>query len=449
MCKKENNGSLLDLILRYPPEIPMMRKSAKHYDRIREKDFFRKMAFWVFPSLDSTYFALQTLALLRDDDNSDDINLFINKFENAIKDFVFSCYDKNTGGFFQTYENKYPTLHATHCMVGLVKSFLALRSAKPIDHSKPITKEEIRVFEEISGFKRNKIDLCASISRFAKSCYDDRTGGFFEMPKELLKENNLIRSTSVNNTASALWCAFHFEEDICSFMSEKRFDIIENVYNFINIHKVIEDDKVAYLNFIDDESPWICSTYYAERSLRNLKKLLSDEEIEGIMRFIISIKWKNSGFCAGNSKGSNLDVNIIHTKDSMSLLRRYYLNFNTITRVNGRSFDSNEFMRNVCRDVTRYLEKTYVMGGFATAEKQRYLPNIYSTRLAYDIIEYIISFSKNLGLNQPNFDFLNKKETIKYLLSCYDEQSGAFRGYSKDKKYIIKEYVKGFFGMAA
>lgn len=427
----------------------MMRKHERYYDRIREKDFFRKMAFWVYPSLDSTYFALQTLVLLRDNKNSDELKSIIKKYETGIKKFVYDCFNKDTGGFVQTLENKYPTLHATHCMIGLVKSLLALKNDEIIDHSKPITKEEIKIFEEISDFKRENIDLCASISKFTKSCYDDSTGGFFEMPIDIIKHNNLERITSVNNTASALWCAFHFEDDICSFMSKSEDDIVDKIKEFINKHKVDEGEKVAYLNFLDDESPWICSTYYAERSMRNLKIDLSEKEIAGIMRFIISIKWENSGFCAGNSGGSNLDVNIIHTKDAMSLIKRYYSAFKMVKRVNGDEFDAHEFISDVCRDVSRYLEKVYVMGGFATAEKERYLPNIYSTRLAYDVIEYIKYFSEKIGVSEPEMDYIKKDQTIKYLLSCYDEEVGAFRGYSKDKMYIIDEYISGVFGVVA
>ena len=440
MKKSEYRNKILDLILRYPPEIPMMRKETKYYDRIREKDFFRKMAFWVFPSIDATYFALQTLALLYDSEKNETISTFLNKYETNLRNFVFDRYDKVTGGFFQTEKNSYPTLHATHCVIGLINSYFVLKNKESLDFSKPTTRKKIEEF-----FGESNIDVYKSISRFVTSCYDSATGGFFEMPKNILQDNQLERVPSVNNTASALWCAFHFEDEITDYFSSEYGDVKMKIYNFIERKGVRKDDLTAYLNSQEDENPWICSTYYADRVLKNFDKPLENEDIIGILRFIVSIKKNDSGFCAGN----DLDANIIHTKDAMSLLKHYFKVFETISSMGDKSFDYQRFVKIMCKDVIDYLEKTYVMGGFATAEKERYLPNVYATRLAYDIIKYIDYFCGEIGLDKPKYDFLDKKDTINYLFSCYDKESGAFRGFSKNKKYIIKEYVKGFFGLAA
>lgn len=439
MDKATFREEIINLILKYPPEIPMLAKRAKHYDRIREVDFFRKMAFWTFPSIDTSYFALQTLLLITDSSAQKEIKEFLNKNEGKLRKFVFDLYDKETGGFFQTKENKYPTLHATHCVIGLISSLFALKNGEVVDFSKPATKKKVSDFFDFEGFKtKNIID---SILDFVVSCYDSK-GGFIEVPKKVLEKSNIKRFPSINNTASATWCLFHLEEEVHNY--EHRM-VREDISRFIDNLKVKERNGCAYKNFLNDDYPWVCSTYYAERIIRNLGIPFKQEELSDILRFTISTKKNNSSFCGGN----NLDANIIHTKDAMSLIKRYFSVLKTLKDSDDKPFDYRRFIDGMCQDVSKYLRNTYVMGGFATAEKNRFLPNVYATRLAYDIKSYMGFFAKEFGIKEPVFEYWDEQETVKFLFSCFDNKEGAFRGFSYQPEYILKEYVEGFFGLAA
>lgn len=442
MNKATFRKEIINLILKHPPEIPMLSKNAKHYDRIREKDFFRKMAFWTFPSIDTSYFALQTLLLLANSIDQKVIKEFLTKNEDKLKKFVFNCFDNETGGFIQTKENKYPTLHATHCVIGLVSSFFALKNNEVVDFSKPATKEKVRAFFDFKEFKTKNINIIDSILEFVVSCYDSDTGGFIEVPKKVLQRSNIKRFPSINNTASAIWCFFHLEEDVPTLLHQ---DAKEDIFKFIDNLKVKERNWCAYKNSAEDDYPWICSTYYAERTIRNLGLAFKQEELNDILRFTISTKKNNSGFCGGN----NLDANIIHTKDAMSLIKRYFSMFKTLDEKNDKLFGHRHFIDSMCQDVSKFLRNTYIMGGFATAEKNRFLPNVYSTRLACDIKSYMNFFAEESGIKEPIFEYWDKQETVKFLFSCFDDKEGAFRGFSYEPEYILKEYVEGFFGLAA
>lgn len=448
MPRKELKKKIINLILRYPPEIALMAKEERHYDRIREKDFFRKMAFWTLPSIDTTYFALQTLVLLSHQERDSAIEDFLAKNATKIKRFIFSLYDEKTGGFFQTNKNKKPSLHATHCAIGLINCLHALSNGEQVDYSKPTTKKRISDYFCDAELGKD-VDIIKEITRFVSSCFDQNTGGFYEIPKNLLDSNNVEHEPSINNTASALWCSFHLEGVITEFIAheykDSYVDIQEATINFIGRHIVKDNGATAYKNFMYDECPWICSTYYAERAIRNLNGKISPEDLEGIFSFIISIKKPNSGFCAGSS----LDENIIHTKDSMSILRRYVDKFKEVDNYEGKEFNPKNFIKSMCKDVNKYLNNTSVNGGFATAERERYLPNVYTTRLAYDIINYLDFFSKEFNFKINIKQHINTKDTVLFLLSCFNENDGAFRGYSYDSLYIRKDYIKTIFGIAA
>jgi len=88
-------------------------------------------------------------------------------------------------------------------------------------------------------------------------------------------------------------------------------------------------------------------------------------------------------------------------------------------------------------------------GGFSIAEPSHYLPNVYATRMGYDIIRYFKHFYENYNFNIPNLDFLSPEDTFNYIVSCYDSNEGGFKGYSNSDELVPDSYLNHFFQYAA
>jgi len=449
MDKNTFKSKLFELVLTHPPELPMMSKGAEGYDRIREKDFFRKMAFWVFPGIDTSCFALQVFQLINwmfpSSSIKQKVEGFLDEGERNLKKFILSCYDRETRGFFQTKRNSFPTLHATHCVITLIKAISALKSHGDIDFDGPLGKEKIEKWFSSGGLQIPGGNVIESILLFVGSCFDSTTGGFREIPNEIAEQNRLMRAPSINATASAVWIGYQLEEDIAKYIDLETNAFRKGILAFVEARRVIEKEGVAYRNSIQDERPWVCATYYAERISRNLGERCSIQEFNRILSFIERAKQKGSGFSAGDT----LDVNLIHTKNAMSLIRRYYTMNGILPGEKAALNEAKRSVANICEDVVRFLKKTYVKGGFSTAEKEKYLPNVYTTRMAYDILRYVDFFVKELGIEKPSLHFIDPEETIGFIFSCYDKNVAAFRGFSYDTSYIPQEYMKSFFSLAA
>lgn len=451
-----------NLILRYPPEIERMSKKEKPYDSIREKDFYRKIAFWVYPSIDVTYFALKTLYLFLINPNIDDrfecdIRGYFEKIKNLIKAFVFERLE--SGFAYQTSKNEFPTLHALHCTIDLVDYYYAIENnVKKELNSDRTAKEEIEDFfsDEKSPFLGKEIYEIFKNS--IASFYDDELYGFSDIPPVLLKKiGTLNTQATINATASALWCYKKMgllEGGKPKFEIEGYGDIREKILEFVAKHKISKNDTVAYLNSKGEKPPLVCATYFAERILRFLNpdddNYISEGDKEGILRFLISVKKDGSVFAP--SKG--FDANIVHTKLSMRLMSRLNGELKNIMKDNFLIF-----LNSMCEDIAIFMKNIEMDGGFPFAEKNMYLPNVYATRLAYEIKYSIINdFHRELGVKKPNFDFMKADETFKFIKSCFDDGKGfsgtkggegAFRGFSYDKEYIIDEYINEQFGETA
>jgi len=273
--------------------------------------------------------------------------------------------------------------------------------------------------------KPNRTTLIRSrIPSFIESCYDPKSGGFFEIPNDIICKNDLKRFPGINQTSSAHWMLFNLQiptELVCGI---KEKNCQKRIIEFLHFHKVEKEGWVSYRNSINDENPWVCSLYYAERISRQMKIQPTIDNIIGMYRFILDAKQPESGFSAG---GSKMKPNIIHTKDAISLIKRYFgeysnkfIEINTIT-------NPKLFIIDIINDVTSFIKNAYFKGGFSIAEPSHYLPNIYATRMGYDIVRYFKYFNENFNFNIPNFDFLSPDDTLNYIESCYDAKEGGFK----------------------
>ncbi len=447
MNKIDLNREWVRLILNHPPEIPKMAKTVKHFDRIREPDFFRKMAFWVFPSIDTSAFALQILQVIREDLKDDRLGVnLVDAFDvdsEALRNFVLRRRHSRSGGFFQTRHNQFPTLHATHCSIALAKAFDIKSDWGGINYDGQIGSRAFNNFYRLK--EESAKPLSSEIFEFIAKCYDQESGGFVETPIEILEKENIRRRPSIIATSSAIWICFQLEQDIEEFLATACNSNTERIISFVNNLKTIKDGCVAFKNTSKSEQPWICSSYYAERLLRNLGVELSGDDLQGMIAFILGTKNDDSAFCAGD----RLDANLIHTKNALSLISRYYDKFVNIKTLNDKTFDPKLFIEDTFRDVSRFLKETYVLGGFSPAESFRYLPNIYSTRMACDILRYFKQLSRMENITAPQFDFMKHAEILKFLNTCYSREEGAYRGYSYSAEYIPEGYIKEHFLRAA
>jgi len=117
------------------------------------------MAFWVKPGIDTSCFALQVLQLVNllfpDKRRNRRIINFVNTIESDLKSFVFDRYDIKTGGFYQTSANQYPSLHATHCVISLIKALTDIKNNDRINFEDTIRHDVFDNFFNSSEFKIN------------------------------------------------------------------------------------------------------------------------------------------------------------------------------------------------------------------------------------------------------------------------------------------------------
>jgi hypothetical protein len=456
---KKLRDELKDMILRHPPEIALTAKMAPGYDRIREKDFFRKMAFWKHPGVDTTCFALQTLQLIKlfykEFDFDKRIKYFIDQNQVNFIRFILDCYDKRTGGFLQTKNSKFPTLHSTQCVLGMTKAFWALKDDEKLSFDDLVGKEKIKKFLSVEGDKSEIVD---NIINFILSCYDIEKGGFNESPIEFLHEMGVKKiEPSLNPTSSAIWISTNLETTVFEELNKKykNLDVTKLLLDFLLSHKESRGNWLSFKNALSDKRPWVCSLYYTERIFRNLNIPIPDDQLIKFYNFLVMAKQEESGFCAGDSYSydEKMSPNIIHTKDALSLLRRYLSQLIRLCQNNKFYPEPKEFIKKACKDVIKFIESAYIYGGFGTAEIEKYLPNIYSTRLAFDIIRYVRFFSRELKFEMPNLEFINPNDTYTFVQSCFDTNQGAFRGFplevKTNRKYVPDEFVEKNFSLKA
>lgn len=372
-------------------------KNSNHiYSRIREVEFSRKILFWDEPGVDTTYFALEIL-------NKLEAGIPKEKRDKIEKFILESVYNEIDGGFKQTESIPYSTVHATHCAIGALKQlYFAYDDKNKIVNSKPLG------IKNLQGILSEK--KVERIFTFLKSCESD-TGGFRESYNE-------EKSSTINDTATALWICWHMER-VEQQNYEKTISFIKKCF------KYIDDDKCGFTNTVnsDNNRVWICTTYYANRLavyFDEIKKFIEGHE-HCLKEFIISCARKRkSGFAADN----RLEPNIIHTKDALSLLIRQWK-----VHEHANEEESRELI-NIVEGVKNFMGQCYLNGGYAFAENKYYVSNIYATRLALDIVEYIDIFRK---FNKRNIESLNieRERIIDFVWSCYDEKAGAFRGYKR------------------
>lgn len=374
----------------------ILKNSNYIYSRIREVEFSRKILFWDELGVDTTYFALEILNKLEADipkEKRDKVEKFI----------LESVYNEIDGGFKQTESIPYSTVHATHCAIGALKQlYFAYDDKNKIANNRPVG---IKNLQEILSEKKVE-----RIFTFLKNCESD-TGGFRESYNEK-------KISTVNDTATALWIYWHMGR-VDQQNSEKTISFIKKCFRYI------DDSKCGFTNTVNSNNNrvWICTTYYANRLaiyFDEIKRFIEGHE-DCLEEFIISCARKRrSGFAADN----RLEPNVIHTKDALSLLIRQW-------KVHERaSEEKNQELINIIEGVKNFMGQCYLNGGYAFAEHKYYMPNIYATRLALDIVEYIDIFRR---FNNKNIESLNieREKIIDFVWSCYDEKVGAFRGYRK------------------
>ena len=441
---------IIDLILKHPPELPMMAKHIGPYNGIRERDFFRKIAFWVFPSIDVTYFAMKIFyMLLRDESVSDSTKVRIKEFlyrnGESINKYVIGnlrSYGNGIVGFTQTLENQYPTLHAFHCTIGLAEYYYVIQES--LRGNKRLI-DTFRSFQparaEIENYFKNKKDISKLFLSFVTNCYDPFSGGFRETPKKILKQSHLeIFSPTINATASAILIYFKVIGNLETINFKGYGNTRDNIIDFVEKRRIDRSGKIAFTNSELENDPLVCSTYFAERVLRLLEYEMSEEFKKGFIKFLLSTRKSGSGFSAK----AGLDPNIVHTKHALSLIRRYYKEYSEI-----KGNESERILKDICTGVLKFIKESYIKGGFSFAYRKLYLPNIYATRLAYEIKNSLSEFFfDKVLLERKDLEFIRPDETLDFIFSCYSKEVGAFRGFSYDPKYIHKEYIKEFFTSA-
>jgi prenyltransferase beta subunit len=377
----------------------ILKGSNPIYNRIREVEFSRKILFWDEPGIDTTYFALEILNRL-----NADISVSI---KNKIKNYIINhSYNDADGGFRQTESMHFSSVHATHCAIGVIKQLYCPfgKDGKTVDHENPMG------FKIISDVLSEKVT--DNVYSFIKSC-ESIDGGFRE-------NKNEKKEPTINDTATALWIYWHMGKMPEYSVSNEAKKTISFA---IDCFKDIDNDGMScgFSNKISDQdSIWACTTYYANRlsNYFNEFKVFLEEHRTCQIKFIVSCSRVKGGFGANNV----LDPNIIHTKDALSLLskRWKYLDVN------------NSDHRRMVAKTIEFVNSCYYNGGHAFAEIKHYSPNIYATRLAFDIAEYIKAFDKNMLASLK----IEQEKVIEFIWSCYDEKVGAFTGYPIKKESI-------------
>lgn len=372
-------------------------KGSECYDRIREVDFSRKILFWDENGVDTTYFALDIFNKLSFEIPRNDKDKIIDYLRNDL-------YNEADGGFKQTEAFPYSTVHATHCGIGVIKQIHDNNQNEiQIDYQSPMG------FDVIKDVLGN--DRAEKVFSFVQKC-ESQEGGF----RESYNEKKL---PTVNDTATALWIYWHMNRmDQCN--SKKIIELIKSCF------KEVDKGKCGFSNTINDRnSVWICTTYYANRlSEYKCFKPISDfilSNLGCLENFVMNSLHKNGGFGADNK----LEPNVIHTKDALSLLRQW------------KYFDNKkELCHRVVKGIENFMGSCYANGGYAFAETNYYTPNIYATRLALDIKDYIERFNKD-RIVSSNID-IDEERVFEFVNSCYDKRIGAFKGYPSNRENLFK-----------
>ena len=454
--------TLKELVLSCPPEIALMANKVKDFDRIRENDFFRKFVFWVFSSIDSNLFSLHVARQLFQYFNDKmDLNHYVKYRENIISkqkkeiySFIASLYDQETGGFYQTHKNRRPTLHAIHCVVGAVGSVYKLNEMpvgifddrETIDYDWKVKgtffDNELQTYLPV-----NCESFSSSILNYVANCYDNETGGFFETPKSVMQRYNKKLPPTIVATASAIWIVNQLAVSLDTFLDEYCKTDRDTVKSFVYNKRIQKDNWCAFTNSEMSTDPYICTAYYAERTLRLLDgENIDYDVIKQLMNFIVRQKRKGSAFGAGNGLGPNL----IHTKNALSIIRRYPDVFESVKSRSWWKFNPLNFLEKTCLDVAEFMKTTIYRGGFAPAEANKYLPNLYSTRIGYDILRYFKIYQSLFGINIPDTNnIIHPDETLTFIYSCTADNSTICRGFTREIEFIPPDYLHYHYGISA
>lgn len=407
-CQKE-------VLTAVPPELFLMkRENIPDYSRIQERDFVGKISSgWIRPAaIDTTYFALHL---------KEQIGAPVSVYEEErINGFVKSLCTKD-GGFLQTNFHERPSIHAIHSAIGIFNILSSHReNGGQVKWDKPMGTVLLQQYLE-----KDKIDL---VKNFLKECKKGN-GGFAEDPYG--------KNPTINATASALWCFWHLEA-----LDEVDCD---RTLEFVKQHIVDVKETLGFKNdLVTDLNAWICATYYAFRifkTIENCRKGSREQivpQIQKVINLLMECEAKGEkGKAFAATKG--FKPTIIHTKDALSLMddSKYSLGFDKFIKEKGPT----NYKKDLIKEIGSFLECCKFNGVYGFAETKYYFPNIYATQLALDIKASLKKMlNQESGESKDLVDEKQKRNIIDFINSCYDKESGGYRGYSHSTAYIPSDW---------
>lgn len=446
-CGSENKMSILRLIGLLPPENdkeelqqavivfpPELFTSNGLFDFIKEPEFISKISpNWATPGVDTSYFAIRVYDLISPKERL--------RHASDLKEYVNSLWYESglIGGFRQNHKIEYPSIHAIHSTLGLLNLLFAEKERR-------IPGENDRVdCSKYAGktFYANQIgyDKVEKIIAFLKNCFRSN-GSCVDHP-----DSN--KDGTTNTLASALWCLWHLD----SLDDLNHEAILGYVYeNTVPVGDFAKGIK----NNAKEESPWVCTTYYALRSLMTLSTKVGSDYLNNyvnkygdeLFNFVLQAQNEDGGFGASKGELSNL----IHTKDALSIIlsekyglkKHLYNHFALQDAHKRRESHLIDFFDNILK----FLDTASCEGVYGFSDKKYFQPNIYATYLGHRIRNTITTFAENLmgpeaagKYKNLEVDNREKKQIIKFVESCYVKSFHGYRGYSDSSSFLPKEYM--------
>lgn len=449
-------NKLISGFVHYPPELPCIRDNrSDEYTIIYEKDFEKIIYTWKQNTLDATWFSLKLYHTLQTYDLTEsqkseltDALILAHKTASL---FLKSCIKNKL--FTTSPHCERVSLHSIHSALGVLIA-LSTKPDSPCDWNKPIGQSTL--IDTLTVIVESHAEAKAIINNIVEytlkcstSPHNDRhcnieppsqpTAGYADVIND--------QTPSITATASALWILWqtghtqHVDPDhILAFISN------------LSYTPQFDSSYAGFINSVRDESPLICSTYYAMRVLyalketynisSNVSQFLSSPRVEKIKRFIVENATAN-----GFSPKIGALPTMIHTKDAFALMQQKYNLFEfknsiTIERIRHSIQNIHKFWKSCSFDNETPLV------GFST--NSFFYPNIYATLLLTEIDRYLTKLRENSSLAltvSPIIHQGNISAIINFLNSCRIPEDSpqyepGFRCYSYSPDYIPSSFLE-------
>ena len=441
----------------YPPELPCIRDNrSEEYTIIYEKDFEKIIYTWKQNTLDATWFALKLYHTLHTypltDNQKIELTASIDLAHQTSSLFLKSCIH---GKLFTTspHCNKV-SLHTLHSALGVLIA-LSTKPDSTCDWNKPIGRSALAsTLARIVGSFHEADAIINNIIQYTKSCSKTVPHSLTPCGLASTKHESIgycdtlnCQTPSITATASALWILWQ-----TGHTESVNPEAIATFIHGLSYTSQFDSEYLGFYNSTRDESPLVCSTYYAMRVLFSLEETYGLRNQATALKSIAN-KEQTKRFLIENATANGFSPKIgalptmIHTKDAFALMQKKYGLFEF------KNSSTVERVRNSIQNIHRFWKECSFnhespLVGFSSCNY--FYPNIYATLLLTEIDRYVTVLRENTSLAltvPPLITQRNIEEIMHVLDSCKipkdsPQYEPGFRCYSYSPTYIPSSFLE-------